>query len=227
MVKTGGTSVNPMMTGDASPSKGLLFPEDLARRLGRRQRWRTGARLFSAGDAVPGLHLIVSGSVRILRGSARRAIVVHREGPGGMLGEVALFGAGRYPGSAETVEPTETLLIPAAGLRRELTRTPALAELLLARLARRAEGFIERLDRQAHHTVLRRVATHLTERSTGVRRTVSLGMTQAALAEELGTVKEVIVRSLRTLRRLQLVEPAGRGLYRVVDSAGLRALTGP
>jgi hypothetical protein len=44
------------------------------------------------------------------------------------------------------------------------------------------------------------------------------------LAEELGTVKEVIVRELRTLRRLRLIEPMGRGLYRVIDLPALRAL---
>jgi CRP/FNR family transcriptional regulator len=183
--------------------------------------------LFAAGDPVPGLHVIVSGSVRILRGSAGRAIVVHREGPGGMLGEVALFGSGRYPGSAVAAEPTVTLLIPTTALRGAMRRTPALAELLLARLAHRAEGFIERLDRQAHHSVLRRLATHIDTRHHPSRRAVSLGMTQAELAEELGTVKEVIVRSLRMLRQLRLVEPAGRGLYRVVDPLGLRALAGP
>jgi hypothetical protein len=49
-------------------------------------------------------------------------------------------------------------------------------------------------------------------------------MTLPELAEELGTVKEVIVRELRVLRQLRLISPAGRGLYRVVDARALAAL---
>jgi DNA-binding FadR family transcriptional regulator len=49
-------------------------------------------------------------------------------------------------------------------------------------------------------------------------------MTQAALAEELGTVREVAVRALRALRRAGLVEAAGRGRLRVINRTGLRLL---
>ncbi len=40
---------------------------------------------------------------------------------------------------------------------------------------------------------------------------------QAALAEELGTVREVLVRSLRELRESGLIVPAGRGRWSVAD----------
>ena len=104
-----------------------------------------------------------------------------------------------------------------------------LAELLLHRLAARAREVIARLDRLAHQSVLRRLSHHLTLRALAARparSAISLGMTQVELAEELGTVKEVIVRELRSLRRLQLIEPAGRGMYRVVDLRALRTLAG-
>jgi CRP/FNR family transcriptional regulator len=202
-----------------------LFPDDVAQRLGRRQSHRTGARLFVAGAPVRGLHLIVSGSVRILRGSDGRALVVHRESAGGLLGEVALFGSGHYPATAVAAEPTVVLFLPAKELRDEMRRSPALADFFLARLARRAEGLIKRLDHQAHHTVVQRLAAHLLSRKAGAMTdVVSLGMTQVELAEELGTVKEVVVRALATLRRLRLIEASGRGRYRVVDVVGLGKL---
>jgi CRP/FNR family transcriptional regulator len=217
------------MASGRGQAQGLLFPGEVAERIGQRHSYRTGARLFTAGSSVSGLHLIVSGSVRILRGSDGRALVVHRESVGGLLGEVALFGSGHYPATAVAAEPTVVLFLPADALRAELLLAPALAEFFLARLARRAEGLIERLDRQAHHTVVQRVAAHLVMRHAAAARSrnsaVSLGMTQAELAEELATVKEVIVRALATLRRLRLVAPAGRGLYRIVDAAGLRQLS--
>jgi GTP-sensing pleiotropic transcriptional regulator CodY len=52
-------------------------------------------------------------------------------------------------------------------------------------------------------------------------------MTQSALAEELGTVREVIVRSLRSLRDIGAIESAGAGKYRVSNIALLQQLANP
>jgi DNA-binding IclR family transcriptional regulator len=52
--------------------------------------------------------------------------------------------------------------------------------------------------------------------------TITLGMTQQALAEDLGTVREVVARELRALVRSGLVESLDRGRYRIVDAAALR-----
>jgi CRP-like cAMP-binding protein len=142
-----------------------------------------------------------------------------------LLGEVALFGSGKYPATAIAAEPTVALFLPARELRDELRRSPVLADFFLARLARRAEGLIQRLDHHAHRTVGQRLAAHLVARRNGTRSDiVTLGMTQVELAEELATVKEVVVRSLATLRRLGVVQQAGRGRYRLIDLPGLRRL---
>ncbi|MGH7636223.1 MAG: Crp/Fnr family transcriptional regulator, partial [Gemmatimonadaceae bacterium] len=151
------------MTVHAEGAQGLLFPrlvQELGERIGRRARFGRGETLFSAGDKVGGLHLVVGGRVRIVRASSGRSIVVHHEKAGGVLGEVALFGAGVYPATGVASEPTETLLLPAQPLRRAIANDAALADFFLGRLARRAQEIIARLDRLAHHTVLRRVAAH-------------------------------------------------------------------
>jgi hypothetical protein len=51
-------------------------------------------------------------------------------------------------------------------------------------------------------------------------------MTQAALAAEVGTVREVIVRTLRSLRDRGLIASAGRGRVRVMDRAALQSVAG-
>ena len=51
---------------------------------------------------------------------------------------------------------------------------------------------------------------------------ISLGMSQSGLAAELGTVREVVVRALRSLRKHGVIANAGRGRIRVVDVAALR-----
>jgi len=52
------------------------------------------------------------------------------------------------------------------------------------------------------------------------------GGTQTEVAEELGTVREVLVRGLRELRDARVIAPAGRGRFRVLDAARLRRLAG-
>jgi GTP-sensing pleiotropic transcriptional regulator CodY len=49
-------------------------------------------------------------------------------------------------------------------------------------------------------------------------------MTQTALAEELGTVREVVVRALRGLRQVGAIESAGDGKYQVASLAILKRL---
>jgi biotin operon repressor len=49
-------------------------------------------------------------------------------------------------------------------------------------------------------------------------------LTQAALAEELGTVREVIVRGLATLRRDGVLVSDRRGRYSVQDLTALGRL---
>jgi DNA-binding transcriptional regulator LsrR (DeoR family) len=52
----------------------------------------------------------------------------------------------------------------------------------------------------------------------------NLGMTQAQLAEELGTVREVVVRGLAQLRRDGIIAAAGRGRYVISNRDGLTDL---
>ena len=51
-------------------------------------------------------------------------------------------------------------------------------------------------------------------------------MTQQQLAEELGTVREVIVRELQALRAAGLVRSIGPGRFEIVDAPALRARAG-
>jgi GTP-sensing pleiotropic transcriptional regulator CodY len=52
-------------------------------------------------------------------------------------------------------------------------------------------------------------------------------MTQSGLAEELGTVREVVVRALRSLREQGVIASAGAGRWRIVNGTALRRLANP
>jgi CRP/FNR family transcriptional regulator len=154
-------------------------------------------------------------------------VVIHHERAGGMLGETALFAGTPYPASAVAAEPTTCRLLPAERVMALLASDPAIATFFLRRLAERLTLVIGRLDSLSRVSVAVRLATHLRGRpGAGDGQPVTLGMTQRELAQELGTVREVVVRELRRLVRRGVLQPAGRGCYRVADPALLATIAG-
>ena len=101
---------------------------------------------------------------------------------------------------------------------------PALALLLLERLLRRVQTLVEKIGRLSSQSVVARLASFIIERSSrSTNATFSLGMTQADLAEELGTVREVVVRALRELKNAGAIAARERGRFVVADPVALRA----
>ncbi len=183
----------------------------------------SGAVLWRAGARVNSMAIVLDGQVRVVREGRGRQHVLHSEGPGGTLGEVPLFTGGPAPATVLAVAPTRCLLLTRETIEAAIAAEPALAWLLLAKLAERVRTLVGRVDRLALDSATTRLADWLlaaVERT--ARDVITLGMTQAALAEELGTVREVMVRALRALRAAGLIESAGRGRLRVTNRIGLR-----
>lgn len=184
-----------------------------------------GAVLWRAGSTPRAVHIVLEGEVRVHQGSAERVRVLHTEKAGGTLGDVALFAGSSYPATAVAVSRTRCLLLDASAVAAAIQADPAFALRLMQKLAVRVQQLIERLERNTEWPVQSRLAAYLLERAEQAgERAFSLNQTQAELAEELGTVREVVVRTLRDLRERGLLLSAGRGRYRIPDIAALRAL---
>jgi CRP/FNR family transcriptional regulator len=189
------------------------------------RRYAAGATLWRAGERVNSMAIVLDGQVRVVREGCGRRHVLHSEGPGGTLGEVPLFTGGPAPGTAVAAAPTRCLLLTRETIEAAIVAEPAVAWMLLGRLAERVRTLVERVDRLAlDNATTRLAALVLEEADQTASDVITLGMTQAALAEELGTVREVTVRALRALRQAGLVESAGRGRLRVINRTGLRLL---
>ena len=193
--------------------------------LGAERRLRAGAVLFRAGSHAASLYVVLEGRVRITRSSGGRRRLVHIEGPGGTLGEIPFFRGGGYPATAAAAGPARVLQLSHAALSAVMREHPEVAWLLLARLADRARQLIERLDHAQAHGVPAQLARFLLDRAEQQRgQPFSLGMTHAELAEEVGTVREVVVRTLRRFKQMGAVETRGRARYVVRDGALLRGV---
>lgn len=184
-----------------------------------------GATLFRAGDEPAGIYIVLSGRVRVFRSRDGRQYVVHSEGPGGTLAEVPFFEGGRLPATAEAIEPSRCLILSRDALHAALRCDHTVSALFLRRLSIRVRELVERLDSAASQSVRARLAAYLLARpDAAAGRAFDLGLTQADLADELGTVREVVARGLAHLRRSGVISSSGRGRYIVNDAAALRVL---
>ncbi len=192
------------------------------------RRFDAGETLWLTGDTPRGFYVIVEGCVRIVRGTGGRQHVVHAEGSGATIGEVPLFDGGTYPATAVAAEPTHCLFVPRDTLLAAMGADPQLAWELLSRLGRRVRGLVDQLYRTTLWTVRSRLAAYLMARSadTGGSRTITLGSPQTTLAEELGTVREVLARELATLRGHGVIRTVGRGKLEILKPEALSRLAG-
>ena len=190
-------------------------------------RFPANAVLFLAGSAPRGWWIVIEGRVRVVRGSGTRQHVIHTEGAGGTLGEVPLFTQRTHPATGIAAEPTRCVLFERKALESAIAEAPGIAFLLAGRLALRAEQLVERLhERSASNVQTRLIEFLLTRPSSKGTDTISLGMTQQALSEDLGTVREVVGRELRALVKRGWIESLGGGRYRLVDVVALRSVVG-
>jgi CRP/FNR family transcriptional regulator len=176
------------------------------------------AVLFLAGSEPRGWFIVVEGSVRVVRGAGPRQHVIHTETRGGTLGEVPMLTERPHPATAIASEPTRCVRYDRASLEAAIAEAPAIAFLFAHRLALRVERLVERLHDRSTASVQERLVEYLLSRtpSRGAD-TISLGMTQLRLAEDLGTAREVVSRELGTLSKRGWIEPAGGGRYRILD----------
>lgn len=180
-----------------------------------------GARIFEEGALAEGLFVILEGCVKLVRVSPRgREQVLHTEGPGSALGEAPLFDSGGYVASAVAAEDSELLFVPRAAVFA-LCRRPEVALGIIRVLARRVRAFAALVEDLALRDVNARVARYLVDeaRKAGGRG-FALPRTRDDVAYRLGTVRELISRSLSRLRAEGVIELAGRRV-RVRDARRL------
>jgi CRP/FNR family transcriptional regulator len=189
------------------------------------RRYAASEIIYLAGSPALSLYVVIEGRVRVLRERHGRTIVIHDEEPGGCLGEVPLFEGSTYPATAMAAEPTRCLVLRRDTILDAVRAEPELALALLARLAGRVRHLVDRVDRNTSQPILRRLAELLLTRAAASRSlSFTLGGSQQQAADEIGTVREVVVRGLRALRERGAIAARGGGRFSVTDEELLRRL---
>jgi len=161
---------------------------------------------------------VLEGEVRISRASPDgRALELYRVGPGELclVSSACLFRAESMMANGVTTRPTTLLLIPPEAFRSWLD-SPGFRNLVLGLFAERMADLTSLVDAIAFQHLDQRLASALLGHGQ------ELAVTHQALAQELGTVREIVTRLLRRFEREGWVE-LSRERIRILDRAALRA----
>jgi len=176
-----------------------------------------GTLLFDEGAHCGGFPMVLSGSVRVARGSpGGRSLELYRVGAGELcvVSTSCLFGHAALAAHGQASEMTELVVLSRAGFER-LAGHESFRRLVFAVFADRLSDLMALAEALAFHRLDQRLAHALL----GHGPVVSL--THQALADELGTVREIVTRLLKRFEQQGWVA-LGRERIELADADALR-----
>lgn len=184
------------MSHDAAAQ--VRFLAELAR-LGRLRTFRAGDLLIREGDRAGSLFLLQEGEVRVFSTENDRRVQINQHGPGAILGEMALDGE-RRSASVEAVAAVVAVEVPREAALAYLRENPDFALNLLMTLIGRARRATDDLKSVALRDVYGRLSALLQAQAAaeGGERVVR-GLTQAQMAERVGSSREMVSKILGDL----------------------------
>jgi CRP/FNR family transcriptional regulator len=217
--------------GKTALLSGLSQPElqTLASRTVRKL-FSAGELLFSEGEPCHGLHIIARGKVRIFKTSmSGREQVLAVNTPGESVAEVPVFDGGPFPASAVAIEEAEIAYISRRDFQAYCMEHPEVALKVLQVVGTRLRRLVEIIEELSFTTIRQRLIATLvklaqsegTKTARGIE--FQLPATHQELANQLGTVRELISRNLMRLQAEGLLDVDARQIV-IKDMKGLSAL---
>lgn len=183
------------------------------------KRLRRNEILFLAGEPAKGLYVIASGAVRAFRTSPDgREQVIHVERAVTTIAEVPVFDEGNYPSTTAAEEPTTVYFLDKQLIFRIAVEHPQLALAavkLLASHLRKCAALVETLSlREVGQRLARLLLEEARNRGTQTHQgtTIKVPLTHNQLATRIGTVREVVTRTLIRLQEQGLIVHEGKNI---------------
>lgn len=178
-----------------------------------------GTVLFDENAPCQGFPMVLEGEVKVSRDSGDgRSLELYRVVPGELclVSSACLFRSQPLSAHGVTTKTTTLLLIPPPVFAQWL-ETPAFRNDVLGLFAERMADLTGLIDAVAFRKLDQRLAAALLGRGQDI------GITHQQLADELGTVREIVTRLLRRFEREGWVELAREHIH-IIDSAALRTM---
>jgi CRP/FNR family transcriptional regulator len=187
--------------------------------------------IFLEGEAPEALYIIMTGKVKVLRHSTDgKDVVLRVGGPGHLLGTVAVFDGGGYPGTAQVIEECTALVIARNDCLTLVNRYPIFALAVISDLGSRLRSSAEQIRSLAVERVEQRIARVLLKLAETAGsdspegRVIEMPLTRQDVADMTGTTVETAIRVMSKFRRLELIKTR-RGKVVLVELAALQEIS--
>jgi len=206
---------------DAYPVLSELPPQALDRMLAQAAwlRMPAGSVLFDDHQVCEGFPFVVDGSVRVIKASSSgRELPLYRVATGEtcVISSSCLLAAEDYNARGVTESDTLLMLLPKS-VFDALMSEPAFRSFVFHLFAERIAGLMQLIEEVAFHKLDQRLASVLLGKGR------ILHVTHQQLADELGSVREIVSRLLKGFAAQGLVRLA-REQVEILDAAGLRKM---
>lgn len=179
---------------------------------------KDGACLFRPGDESRAFLIVTHGTVRVEQtNAAGRTVVLYRvhAGDSCVLTTTCLMSQRPYSGYGYAEGDVRAIAIPADRFRTLLSDDGAFQDVVFRGFAQRVGELTDVIDALLLHRTDLRLARWLSRQTAP-----ELHMTQQDIAQELGTAREVISRTLKDFERKGWIQIARGGLH-ILDAAAL------
>ncbi len=186
------------------------------------KRYARNEVVILEGEPCWAVYFVASGSVKVTRNSPEgRELVLRIIRQGETFNEVPVFDGGPNPATVVALEATRLYGIPAEKMGDIIRLHPRVAMNILRIFGHRLRQMVTLAEDLSFRHVMGRLAKMLLEnvadREEGPR------LTQQDMAALVGTAREMVSRSLRSLEQMGAVKVEGRTV-RIVDPDVLREL---
>ena len=189
---------------------------------GSLRRAAAGDVLFDESQPCTGFPFVLEGAVGVSKyGDGGREIQLYRveAGDSCILSSSCLLGSVVYNAHGVALEDTRLFVLPSPTFRRLLDGSPAFRGYVFGLFAGRMADLMQTVDEVAFKRLDQRLARLL------LRRGPVVHATHQQLADELGSVREIVSRIMRGFAEQGLVK-TGREQIEVLDRAGLARIAG-
>lgn len=179
-----------------------------------------GAQIFAERQACQGFPLVLAGTIKVVKSTpAGREMLLYRVEPGGscIITSSCLLGHSLYSARGIAETPLTLLVLPAPLFEKLIAENAAFRDFVFHLFSDRIADLMQLVEEVAFHRLDQRLAKLLLGKEEPIH------ATHQALAEELGSVREIVSRLLKGFSAQGLVA-LGREQITLLDREGLRQL---
>ena len=181
----------------------------------------TGAQVFAEHQPCQGFPLLLEGSIKVVKLAASgRELMLYRVAPGGscIISSSCLLGHTDYNARGIAETPLTLLALPVPAFSALMLDYPPFRDFVFHLFAERIGELMQLVEEVAFARLDQRLAKLLLARNETV-----LNVTHQQLADELGSVREIVSRLLKGFAAQGLVT-LGREQLSIVDRTGLQKI---